>query len=157
MEARFSADRTLGRLVKWLRILGYDTALRRRDRDRDFLTEAAEEGRIALTRKRDLARLPYQGRLVVVRADRSEEQLGEVLEALNLNPDPAKRMSRCLLCNALLEEVPKEAVNGLVPAYVHERCAQFRRCPLCGKLFWPGTHPQRIEEYLRTRIPRRHA
>jgi uncharacterized protein with PIN domain len=153
MEERFAADLTLGRLVKWLRILGYDTALKQMDTDRNFLNEAAQEGRIALTRKRDLARLPDQGRLIVVKADRSEEQLAEVLEALDLKPDPARRLSRCLTCNSLLEGVAKEALKGFVPAYVYESHEQFRRCPLCRKIFWPGTHSRHVEEYLRMRVP----
>lgn len=153
MEERFAADRTLGKLVKWLRILGYDTILNRADTDRDFLKKADEEARIALTRKRDLARLPRQGFLIVVKADRLEDQIGEVLEVLLLNPDPAKRMTRCLMCNSPLEEVSKEAVEGLVPAYVCEKYLQFRKCLLCGKIFWPGTHPRNVEEYLRRRVP----
>lgn len=71
---------------------------------------------------------------------------------LALEPDPAKRMTRCLNCNAPLEEVAKEAVTGLVPAYVSENFRQFNICPLCGKVFWPGTHPRRVEEYLRAHM-----
>jgi uncharacterized protein with PIN domain len=52
-----------------------------------------------------------------------------------------------------LEEIRKEAAEGLVPAFVYEKCAHFRRCPLCGKIFWPGTHGEHVEEYLRLRNP----
>ncbi len=153
MDIRFTADRNLGKLVKWLRILGYDTLYDRRNADGSFLGRAGAEGRIALTRKRDLARLPRTGRLVVLSADRVGRQIGEVLEKLALKPDPARRMTRCLKCNAPLEEVSKEAVAGLVPAYVAETCNQFRICRHCGRIFWPGTHPRHVEEYLRTHIP----
>ncbi len=75
MDVRFIADRNLGTLAKWLRILGYDTLYERGDADLDFLRRAAEDGRIALTRKRDLARRPPVVRLVVVKADHVRDQL----------------------------------------------------------------------------------
>ena len=153
MEERFVADRNLGKLAKWLRILGYDTLYDRGDADQDFLRRAAEGGRIALTRKRDLARLIHTGSLVVVKADRVEAQIGQVLNTLDLQPDPSERMTRCLQCNAPLEEVPKAAVEGVVPAYVYGAHTRFRRCPCCGRIFWPGTHTRNVEEYLRTRAP----
>jgi uncharacterized protein with PIN domain len=157
MCIRFTADRNLGKLAKWLRILGYDTLYDRGNADAAFLRKAGAEGRVALTRKRDLARRSPPGRLVVVTADHVGRQIGEVLEALALAPDPAKRMTRCLRCNAPLEEASKEAVTGLVPAYVTETCTHFRTCRLCGRCFWPGTHPRHVEEYLRNHLPPRHS
>ncbi len=155
MEERFIADRNLGKLAKWLRILGYDTLYDRGSADRDFLRRAEEDGRIALTRKRDLARLAGPGSLIVVKADRVEAQIGEVLTELKSEPDPSRRMTRCLHCNAPLEEVPKASVEGLVPAYVYGVSNRFRRCPRCGKIFWPGTHTRHVEECLKTQLPSR--
>lgn len=157
MEERFTADRNLGKLAKWLRILGYDTLYDRENADRNFLRRVAAGGRIALTRKQGLARLSQQpGRLVVVKADRVEKQIGEVTTALNLTPDPGKRLTRCLRCNEPLGEVDREAVEGLVPAYVFEKYDRFLRCPSCLGIFWPGTHHQRVEEELRSRSPAHH-
>ena len=153
MEERFAADRNLGKLAKWLRILGYDTLYERGDGDREFLNRAGEGGRIALTRKRDLTRRAYPGSLVVVKADRVAAQIGEVLTALEMEPHPSRRMTRCLHCNEPLTEVPKAAVEGLVPAYVYGTHTRFRRCPRCGRIFWPGTHTRHVEEHLRTRVP----
>jgi len=155
MGARFAVDCNLGKLAKWLRILGYDTLYERGNADRSFLRKAAEEGRIALARKRDLARLSPPGRLVVVKADHVVGQIGEVLETLALAPDPARRMTRCLRCNELMEEVARERVEGLVPAYIYERYPRFQRCPCCNGIFWPGTHRRHIEEALRKRSPDR--
>jgi len=151
MEARFTADCNLGKLAKWLRILGYDTLYERRNADRRFLMNAWGAGRIALTRKRDIAALPLRRALVVVNADRVARQIGEVLEALMLDPDPARRMTRCLRCNELMEEVDREGVEGLVPAYVYQKYPRFRRCPRCSGIFWPGTHRRNVEEALRKR------
>jgi uncharacterized protein with PIN domain len=153
MDVRFATDCNLGKLAKWLRILGYDTLYERRNADPDFLRKASAEGRIALTRKRDLACLHPERRLVVVKADHVRRQLGEVLDALSLIPDPVKRMTRCLRCNTPLEEIPKERAEGGVPLYVYVTCVQFKGCPSCGGIYWPGTHRRHIEESIRVRIP----
>lgn len=155
MDIRFIADRNLGTLAKWLRILGYDTLYERGNTDLDFLKKAAEEGRVALTRKRDITRWPHPARLVLVKADHVSDQLAEVLEALTIIPNPVKRMTLCLRCNAPLEAIPKETAEGLVPVYVYQKYRQFRRCPLCGRIFWPGTHRERVEERLRALLPYR--
>lgn len=154
MDVRFATDRNLGTLAKWLRILGYDTLYERGNADPDYLRKAAAEGRVVLTRKRDLASLSPGGRLVVVKADHVRLQLGEVLEALFLEPDPAKKMTRCLRCNVMLEEIPKERAEGRVPVYVYLKYDRFSRCPSCGRIYWPGTHRRHIEESIRARIPR---
>ncbi|MBM4313516.1 MAG: hypothetical protein FJ122_06295 [Deltaproteobacteria bacterium] len=154
MDVRFAADCNLGTLAKWLRILGYDTYYERGKTDMDFIRRAAGEGRVVLTRKREPANLLFAGRLVVVKTDRVRLQLGEVLEALSLEPDPVKRMTRCLRCNTELEAIPKAAVEGRVPGYVYLTCARFKGCPSCGKVFWSGTHRRNIEESLKMRIHR---
>ncbi len=156
MDVRFATDCNLGTLAKWLRILGYDTLYERGIAGLDFLRKAAAEGRIVLTRKRDLVPLSSGGRLVVVKADHVRLQLGEVLEALSLEPDPVKRMTRCLRCNTALEKIPNDTAEGHVPVYVYVKCIQFKRCPSCGRIYWPGTHRQHIDESLRVRIPRPH-
>ena len=153
MDVRFIADRNLGTLVKWLRILGYDTLYERGNTDLDFLKKAAAEGRVALTRKRDLVCRSQSVRFVVVKADRAHEQLAEVLATLAIAPNPVKRMTLCLRCNVSLEAIPKKIAEGLVPVYVYQTHEQFRSCPLCGRIYWPGTHCERVEEHLKTRIP----
>ena len=153
MDIRFVADRNLGTLVKWLRILGYDTLYQRGKADLNFLKKAAAEGRVALTRKRNLACRSPSVRLVVVKADHARDQLAEVLAVLAITPNPVKRMTLCLRCNAPLEAIPKKIAEGLVPVYVYQTYEQFRRCSLCGRIYWPGTHCERVEEHLKTRIP----
>jgi hypothetical protein len=151
----FLADATLGRLVTWLRILGYDTAVWKGRGGRDFLRKAALESRCALTRRRDLASRQCSGLVVVIRADQIREQLPEILETLALSPDPQRFFTRCLKCNERLEDVRKEDAQGRVPAYVAETHEAFRICPRCGRIFWPGTHRARMEEVLRKRSPTR--
>lgn len=153
MDVRFATDCNLGTLTKWLRILGYDTLNDRGNADTRFVGKAAAEGRIVLTRKRELARLSGEARLIVVKADRARAQLGEVLDALGLEPDPAKAMTICLKCNAVLVQIPRSEAEGRVPAYVHAKHDRFKSCPACGNVYWPGTHGRHIEASLRMRMP----
>jgi uncharacterized protein len=153
MAVRFLCDCNLGKLAKWLRILGYDTLWERGDADQGFLRKAEREKRIAVTRKRNLG--GGFGRLIVIRDDRVEGQIGEILEALTMKPDPKDRMTLCLRCNAMLETVAKEEVEGAIPAYVYQNSTYFRKCPICGRIYWPGTHARNVEELLRMRIPTR--
>lgn len=150
MAIRFLCDRHLGKLVTWLRILGYDTLLNSEDTNQ-FIEKAERERRIVLTRKRDLERYS-SGRFVVIRADRMEEQIGEILRRLALNPDPGRRMTLCLRCNAVLENVAKEKVESTVPAQVYQNNLFFRKCPICGRIYWSGTHAKNVERFLRERI-----
>ena len=153
MEPRFLLDCNLGRLAKWLRILGYDTVYDRRNIDGHFVERAEKEQRVALVRKRNPVGLPKTVPVLVVEADLLEDQLDEILGRLELHPDPARRMTRCLLCNALLVPLSGEEAASAVPDYVQEKYDDFRRCPLCGRIYWRGTHSQNMEKFLRSRSP----
>ncbi len=153
---KFIADTNLGKLVKWLRILGYDTVLYRGKADRDFLRKAEREGRVVLTRTKDMAARQFGGTLITVGSDRVQEQLGEVMEKLSISADHGRLFSICVRCNAALEAVNKEDVAGAVPAFVYGTQSTFHRCPCCGSIFWPGTHIDNALDRLKTHIQRHH-
>jgi uncharacterized protein len=153
MEPRFLLDGNLGRLAKWIRIIGYDAVYCRGNADMHFIRTAEKEQRIALVRKRNLAGLSQTGRVVIVEADRLPDQIDEILSKLELHPDPARRMTRCLLCNALLTSVSREEAGDAVPDYIQEKYDGFRKCPLCGRIYWRGTHVSNIDKFLRLRSP----
>ena len=150
---KFLADVTLGKLSKWLRILGYDTIFRRKNIDAACLADALQEGRIVLTRNQAMSGLSYEGRLVVIFHDRVKGQLEELSEKLVLQWTPERFFTRCVKCNAELEAVPKEEVAQSVPGYVYENSSDFRRCPLCGGIFWPGTHRENMLKFIMNRNP----
>ena len=156
-DVKFIADATLGKLVKWLRILGYDTVTWWGRAERPFLRQAAADERVALTRRRDLAGRQFSGRLVVIRSEQIEEQLPELLARLSLCPQEERFFSRCLKCNAPLRKVSREEVEGKVPSYIWETSAKFRACPRCGGIFWPGTHRRNMEALLNARTVSRHS
>ena len=140
---KFLADAMLGRLAKWLRILGHDTTYFPHAEDRELVRLARAEGRLLLTRDRDLIR--RRGlRSLLVESDVFEEQLEQLLRDLDLeveSPPP-----RCVHCNTILEEVGKDSVKGRVPPYVFRRHSDFTWCPRCDKVYWRGTHWQRMRE-----------
>lgn len=142
---KFLCDRNLGKLSKWLRILGYDTLYEATDRG--FWRLAGQGQRIALTRRRRPPGMPV-ARLLVVGADRVDRQIAELVEALCLKPDPESRMTLCLHCNERLCPVAGAEVEQEVPAYVRQSVTDFKKCPGCGRIYWPGTHGRHVEQYL---------
>lgn len=137
-------DHMLGSLARWLRFMGYDTAYPKPLPDRDLVARARSEGRILLTRDKELAaRVPEA---VQIRSDDLEEQIREVAAALPLRlVDP---LSRCSLCNELLVPVASEAVRDLVPEGVRSRHDEFWQCPSCRRVYWQGSHWDKMIERL---------
>ncbi|MFQ5918849.1 MAG: Mut7-C RNAse domain-containing protein [Thermoplasmata archaeon] len=154
MEAssRYLCDHMLGTLARWLRLLGYDTAYPQALRDDELLELAKREGRLLLTRDRDLATRSGPGGLYV-RSDELDSQVRQVLA--ELRPEAGDPMSRCSVCNGTLIETSRESARRAVPEGVWERQERFWRCTSCDRLYWRGTHWDRmqpkIEEYIALR------
>jgi methionyl-tRNA formyltransferase len=145
-DVRFLADAMLGRLATWLRVLGYDAEYDRRE-DAVLVERARREHRILLTRDtRLLRRRDLPGHLFI-RSDRVRDQLRELLVALDLPVRGGGR--RCLRCNVALEARAREAVRGRVPDFVWASQQVFWGCPRCGRIYWAGTHRQRMDEAIR--------
>ena len=142
-EVRFLVDRMLGRLAKWLRIIGYDALYVRHLSPLGLLREARRQGRIVLTRDTRVARQRDAPPFLIVRSDRFREQLREVIDALALDPY-GRLLTRCVECNRLLEGADKGAVKARVPAYVWETQERFFRCPGCERVYWGATHREHI-------------
>ncbi len=142
---RFLCDAMLGRLARWLRLLGYDT--RYADLPDDALVALARaEGRVLLTRDTRLVRRADVGPHGFIRHDRVPEQLRQVTADFRLGP--ARAGTRCLRCNVVLEALPRAAAAGRVPPYVWRTQQQFTRCPACARIYWPGTHWDHMTQQL---------
>jgi len=146
LRPRFVADVMLGRLARWLRALGYDTAYVRDAPDRQLLGLALREDRRLLTRDVALARLARE-RGLLIRGDGLDDQLREVVRACRLAAPTL--LTRCLECNVPLEPVARDAVRDRVPPYTFATQRAFRTCGGCGRVYWPGTHAAGILERLR--------
>ena len=137
-------DHMLGSLARWLRFMGYDTAYPPPGPDRELVDRARREDRILLTRDKELgARVPGA---VQVRSDDLEAQIREVAAVLRLRlVDP---LSRCSLCNEILSPVPVDDVKSFVPEGVRSRHHEFWRCPSCKRVYWQGSHWDKMVERL---------
>ncbi len=145
---RFLADCNVGRLARWLRALGYDAAYEPRLPDPQVVARALAEDRVLLTRDVDMMRRRVIAggsvRAVLLRDDRVQEQVRQVVEELGLVTDRA--LSRCLDCNLELEPRSKSAVLDRLPPHVRATQERFSQCPRCSRVYWPGTHWQRMRE-----------
>ncbi len=137
----FLADGMLGTLAKWLRLLGYDTAYDNTADDHELARRARAEGRVLLTRDQELANR-HGLRTLLIASERLEAQIQEVRRAFGPAPHPP--LSRCSVCNGLLQAVQPEDVADRLPPYVLRTQTEFRRCLGCGRIYWPGTHQDRI-------------
>jgi hypothetical protein len=147
---RFLADTMLGRLATWLRILGYDTEYFR-GTDTALIERAREDGRILLTRDSGLLRRRRMPPHLFVLSDHVMEQLRQVMGAFHLTPaDPSE--GRCPRCNAVVEPRTKAEVAGRVPEFVWSHQEAFWGCPSCGRVYWAGSHRQRMNETIRKLI-----
>jgi len=142
---RFVADAMVGTLAKWLRILGYDTCFDPDMDDHQLVRLARAEGRVLLTRDRELARRPGLNAIFVA-GESLEAQISQVLTELKLEPE--RTFSRCPVCNELLAEVDRQTARERVPAYVARTQESFRACPACQRVYWRGTHWQQMDEQL---------
>lgn len=141
-EPTFIVDVNVGRLAKWLRVLGYDTLYIPDVDDDELLRRAMEEGRVALTKDKRILhrRVVTSGalRAICIAHDDLHSQLRQVVQALGLTAP--QEFSRCIECNEPMRDVPKSAVADRLPPYVLRTQEEFMECPGCHKVFWRGTH-----------------
>jgi uncharacterized protein with PIN domain len=142
---RLLADGMLGRLTRWLRILGYDTIYAPDTDDVELLRMARAQDRILLTADHGLARR-RGARILLIEAQDLRGQLRQVRTALG--PPSGDELSRCVVCNGTLVPVDKSTLADRLPSYVLTTQKEFRRCPDCGRIFWSGTHVEKMRALL---------
>lgn len=141
-DVRFVADAHLGSLARLLRMMGFDTLYDNNFAD-DEIARIAEQGRVVLTRDRDLLMRRSITHGCYVRALRPPQQLREVVERLDLL-GMARPFALCLSCNAPLRDVAKVEVEHRLPERVRETQERFSACDVCGGVFWEGSHWRRM-------------
>jgi len=151
MEPKFIVDSNVGKLARWLRIMGYDALFFNNIDDDKLIDIALEDERIVLTRDSQIGkrRVVTNGQLkiVLVEDDDPRKQLRHVVKALKLDCC-LKQFTRCLECNKILLLRSKEEVKELVPPYVFLTQTQYMQCPSCLRVYWRGTHWQRMKNEL---------
>lgn len=146
-EPRFAADAMLGRLARWLRVIGADTTWKPDVADADLARHALEEDRILLTRDRSLTeewRLP---RVLLLASEAPLEQLRQVAAAYGLEWR-GRLFRRCSLCNTRLVPLEATALRGRVPQRVARELRRFAECPSCRRVYWEGSHTRRMRRVL---------
>jgi len=122
----------LGHLAKWLRVLGFDAA---------YPCKAPSPGRTFITAKRIAA----GSDTIIVEDQDPLDQLKQALEHAGISTDPGLFLSRCLLCNVPVKEVPRDRIAGRVPELIFQALTKFNECPRCGRVFWEGSHAERMK------------
>ncbi len=143
---RLLCDEMFGSLARWLRMMGHDVLYPRDLNDDDIIAVAREEDRFILTRDRDMHR--RYPRSLYIHENHLEDQLRVTIDTLNLEIMPEK--SRCSSCNGLLARVGKEEVAGRVPPHTFQTQEEFFLCQDCEKIFWRGSHWERIDALMRS-------
>jgi uncharacterized protein len=146
-KVKFAADRMLGRLVKWLRIVGQDVIYGQHLTGYGLIRAARAENRLILTRDRGLKQKqppPY----LFIESDHYRDQLRQVVSQCGLELGD-ELFTRCIECNTLLESRAKETLEKVVPPYVFSSQEKFFACPTCRRVYWPATHHQRMLEELK--------
>ena len=147
-DARFVLDGHLGRLAAYLRMLGFDCWYRRVVEDEELAMISASEGRILLTRDVGLLKRRQIQRGYCLRSDQPHLQLREVVRRYAL-ADRIHAFQRCMECNGQLRSVPKNEVADLLPPHTRATKDVFSRCDDCGKIYWRGSHYERMTGWIR--------
>jgi len=149
---KFIVDSNVGKLTKWLRLMGYDAQFFDGRDDSHLVAMAKAEGRVILTRDTQIMkrRVITSGQLkaVLIQSDEPELQIHQVIDTLDLDCR-FKPFTLCLECNQPLVERGKGEVKDLVPPYVFKTQSQFMQCPACHRIYWRGTHWRAMTEKLR--------
>lgn len=145
-EVRFILDVHLGKLAKYMRLLGFDSLYETTFPDEEIIRRSAEEKRIILTRDKILLRNNKVTHGYWVRSDDPELQVREVVERLDLRGKIAT-FTRCLECNSLIEPVGRESIEDRLPLKTKQYYNEFFICPGCSRIYWKGSHYERMKTF----------
>jgi uncharacterized protein with PIN domain len=139
---KFIADVMLGRLAKYLRLRGIDVLYSNSIDDNSIISISLQQNRIILTRDNGLAGRPLAANHLLITSDRVEEQISQFFASYPVSASP---LTRCSECNEILIPIDKREARNLVPDYVFEIRDGFLRCRVCGRIYWNGSHVERMK------------
>ncbi|BCL75244.1 hypothetical protein JHS3_09800 [Jeongeupia sp. HS-3] len=148
---RFVADAHLGGLARLLRMAGFDTLYDNHFADDEIERLAAVEQRIVLTRDRELLKRRTITHGCYVHALKPPQQLREIVDRLDL-AGSVRPFTRCMHCNAPLHRIAKDLVFERLPPAVREQHTRFSTCDVCRRVYWEGSHWQRMRALLETLV-----
>lgn len=147
----FLVDAMLGNIAKKLRLLGYDSYYSSNVSDDEIIFKAKKEGRILITKDEQLAKSAERSKIPIIQIDKNDEvnQLVQIFQ----NQDLSKfvidtNTARCTLCNGQLYSINKDKILSKVPKGVIENTENFLECDTCNKIYWKGTHIDRLQKFV---------
>jgi uncharacterized protein len=144
---RFVLDVHLGSLAKYMRMAGFDVSYRNNFGDKEIIVISLNEKRTILTKDRNILKRNEVTHGYWVRSTAVEEQLKEIISRFHLD-QMMQPFTRCMNCNKLLETVDKKEVEAELPPKVRSWHDEFKRCPECGKIYWKGTHYEKMQGFI---------
>lgn len=148
-EGKFVLDVHLGRLVRLLRLLGFDSLYRNDFGDKDIVRISLEDGRAILTRDIGILKLSEVQRGYWIRSQEPKSQLFEVMKHFHLR-DRVRPFSRCLICNGRIAPVDRESIVPQIESHSAKNFREFHRCTSCVKIYWKGTHFESMQEIVKS-------
>jgi len=136
---KFVADMMLGKLARWLRIIGYDTAYDQSSSLRDLVALSNRTGSVFLTRRKCMPEEIGAASLFNVESEIFEDQFRSVVNHFHLDTQH-HLFTRCLLCNVVVMSVQKQLIGGKVPQKSFDGFEEFFECPVCHSVYWGGVH-----------------
>lgn len=146
---RFIADDMVGKLARFLRLLGYDCVYQKDIDDRHLIERALADKRIILTRDTGLVEKVLAKNHLLIDSNDPQIQFKQVISECNLEINPCTILSRCLECNQRLRDIEKSEVAKRVWPYVYRTQEEFKICPECKRIYWEGTHVEAMRKKLR--------
>ena len=146
-DIKFVADVHLGRLVKYLRLLGFDTVYEREFSDSEIVNTSVSQKRIILTRDKVLLKNRKVTHGYWIRSADPHKQIDEVVIRLDLRRH-FKPFTRCLECNGLIINIPKEEINERLLPKTRKYYNQFQICPVCRRIYWEGSHFEKMKQFV---------
>jgi uncharacterized protein with PIN domain len=151
-DPRFICDAHLGRLARYLRMLGFDTAYSNRISPEEIIEVSKREGRIILSKNIRLTRGEMISRAFWVRSDDPLEQLRELVNKLDLS-SLFDTLTRCLECNHKISPIEKSNIIDRLQPNTAKYYEEFYLCPSCNKIYWKGSHYEHMMEFIEREIP----
>ncbi|MEL7833559.1 Mut7-C RNAse domain-containing protein [Fodinibius sp. N2] len=145
---RFLADTNLGKLARYLRMAGFDTAYSKGQSDREIIGQMLEEKRALLSRDRKLLMHKIINHGYLPRSDDPVQQLQEVVRRYNLS-NSVTPFSRCPNCNTKLQRVSKEEIIDHLEPLTKQHFDTFSQCANCKKIYWAGSHRHRLDKRIK--------
>jgi uncharacterized protein with PIN domain len=148
-EPKFIADVHLGKLTRYLRMMGFDVLYKSNFDDKEIVNLSLTEMRAILTKDRGILKRSEVTHGYWVRSTKIKEQVIEVIKRFDLK-NIIKEFSRCITCNSVLKPISKNEIIDDLPPKVSKSQESFSRCPACKKNYWEGTHHQKMLSFIQS-------